>query len=449
MKNIRKYNYLFLIGIFTLLLTVSGCKETSDFGIEALPEGDLITVNSLVIKDGISSYTFREDSIRTGGATRSLLGSLNDPNFGITNINFAAQFRLQEFPNYGVNPVADSLKLFLYYRIIYGDTVTPQKFKVYELESDIDVDVEYDQYVDLKALASDKLLGEIEYTPRIRQDSTTLDTFYQLISVPLDMSLAEKFIQADSTDLINNDVFLEFFKGLLIESEQVNSEGGTLLTLEAASNSLFQGSAIALYYSNDELNEINQDSSLVMPFVISQFSARVNSIEHDYTGTPFENDLNTQFSEDSLFYVQATGGLKANILIGDLDSIADLVDSIAINRAEIIFQIDTIASDIHNLVPPTQLLFTVLDSTSREYLPIDYVFSPSYYGGKLYSDYTYRFNITQHIQEMIKGSIKNYGFFLTPANKNNEANRVVLKGGTSETGVKLIITYSKYTVEDR
>lgn len=445
MKNIRKYNYLFLIGIFTLLLAFSGCKETNDLGIEVLPKDDLITIKNTVVKESISSFTFREDSIRTSGASKSLLGSFNDPVFGITNIDFATQFRLQQFPDYGVNPEADSIKLYLYYRIIYGDTVTPQKFKIYELETGLDVDATYRQNVDLKSMASDQLLGEIEYTPRVRQDSTTLDTFYQLISIPLDLSLAEKFIQADSADMINNDVFLEYFKGLYIESEQVDGEGGTILTLEASSNDAFQGSAIAVYYSNEELREISQDSSLVMPFVISKYSARINSIEHDYSGTPFEPDLNIQSTDDTLIYVQPTGGLKAHVLIGGLESWRDSVNT-AINKAQLVFQIDTIASDIHNFAPPSQLLFTVVDSTGREYLPIDYVFSPSYYGGNLQSDYTYRFNITQHLQEIIKGSIGNYGFFLTPANKNDEANRVILKGSNSETGVKLVITYAKYNL---
>lgn len=445
MKNIRKYNYLFLIGIFALLLSVSGCKENSDLGIEVLPKDDLISIKNTIVKGSISSSTFREDSIRTGGAAKSLIGSFNDPVFGITNIDFATQFRLQRFPDYGVNPVADSVKLYLYYRIIYGDTITPQKFKVYELETGLDVDSKYNQSIDLKSMASNQLLGEIEYTPRVRLDSTTLDTFYQLISIPLDITLAEKFIQADSLDMINNDVFLEYFKGLLIETEQVNGEGGTILSLEAASNDAFQGSAIAVYYSNDEVRDISQDSSLVMPFVISKYSARVNSIKHDYTGTPFEQDINAQYTEDTLFYVQPTGGLKGKILIDNLESWRDSVNT-AINKAELVFQIDTIASDVHNFMPPTQLLFTVVDSIGREYLPIDYVFSPSYYGGRLYSDYTYRFNITQHLQEIIKGSVGNFGFFLTPANKNSEANRVVLKGSNSETGVKLIITYAKYNL---
>ncbi len=448
MKSIRKYNHQLLIGLFALIIALSGCEERSDFGMEILPKEDLITIKNIVIKDDVSSFTFREDSIRTDEAANSLLGSFYDPVFGITNIDFATQFRLQFFPGYGTEPQADSIKLFLYYRVIYGDTVTAQKFRVYELDSPLDVDAEYNQHVDLKSMASDQLLGEIEYIPKVRQDSTTKDTFYQLITIPLDISLAEKLVNADSLDMINNDVFLEYFKGLYIESEQMTADGGTILSLEALPvvNTDFQGSALVLYYSNEKVRELAAgDTSIVMPFVISKFSARVNSIEHDYSDTAFGDDINTQSATDTLIYIQATGGLKSKILIANLESWKDSVNT-AINKAELIFQIDTVASDIHNFAPPRQLLFTVIDSTGAEYLPIDYVFNPAFYGGYLWNDYTYRFNITQHLQEIIKGSIGNFGFFLTPAYKNNEANRVVIKGSNSEPGIKLIITYSKYTI---
>jgi hypothetical protein len=48
------------------------------------------------------------------------------------------------------------------------------------------------------------------------------------------------------------------------------------------------------------------------------------------------------------------------------------------------------------------------------------------------------------MQQIIDGEAENHGFFLTTARKNSEANRVVLKGSNSETGIKLVITYSKF-----
>ena len=441
------YTNQFLSIIMLMLIALTGCKEQSSIGVEVLPAGDLITVRS-TNKAEILSFTHSEDSIRTDEASKSLLGSFTDSLFGNTTIGFAAQYRLYGFPDFGRNnPQPDSINLYLYYRIIYGDTITKQRFKVYELEAAIDPDETYRQNVDLKSMASDKLLGQIEYTPRVKLDSTSKDTFYQLINIPLDFSLAEKLFYADSLKLTNNDIFLEFFKGLYIETEKQNSQGGAILSLETTASGSFRGSAVVLSYHNDSLKSklnVNKDSVLLMPYIISTYSARVNNIQHDYSETPFYQNLNSETIQDSLIYVQATGGLKARILIEELSSWRDSVN-IAINKAELIFQIDTIASQVKKFPPPLQMLFTVVDSLGKEFLPKDYVFNPSFYGGGLRKDYTYHFNITQHVQEVIDGNAKNLGFFLTPAQKNNQANRVVLKGGTSKTGIKLIITYSIYT----
>lgn len=439
----RNIKYQILAGIVFVAFLINGCDERNDLGMNLLPSTDLISVNSVVLKDEISSFTHVEDSVKTDEAARSLLGSLNDPIFGNTTINFATQFRLQQYPDYGVNPVADSIKLYIYYRLVYGDTVTPQKFRVYELEEGMDRDNNYYQDIDLKSMSSDQLLGEIDYIPKIKLDSVTADTFYQLITIPLDISLGEKLVMADSTEKINNDVFLEFFKGLYIESEKITGDGGAILTLEAASSDNFQGSALLLFYNNDENIAEAEPDTLSMPFVVSGFSARVNSITHDYSGTPFEANLNSEINPDSLIYVQSNGGLQSKILIEDLSHWKDSTNT-AINKAELIFQIDTIASDIRNFAPPSQLLFTVVDENGDEFLPIDYIFSPAFYGGYLGEDYTYRFNITQHLQQMIEGQADNYGFFLTTAQKSSRANRVVLKGSTSETGIKLVISYSKF-----
>ncbi len=445
MKKERKVRYNILFILLFPLAALVGCNEQSSIGVEILPAGDLINVKSIIIKDDVSAFTHNEQLIRTNEPRYSLLGSFTDSLFGNTNIDFAAQFRLFEFPDFGTNAQADSIRLYLYYRLVYGDTITPQKFSVYELESPLDVDADYTQDVDLKSLASDFLLGEIEYIPRISIDSATADTFYQAISIPLDISLAEKLISADSMQMVNNDVFLEYFKGLYIETEKINEQGGTILSLETTSSNVFQGSAVAMFYHNDDLqSELGGDSAQIWPYIISRYSARVNRIEHDYTNAPFYDNLNSETVQDSLIYIQATGGLKSKIRIDDLSSWADSANT-AINKAELIFEVDTAASQVSKFPPPAQLLFTVIDSADVERLPIDYVFSPAYYGGGLQEDYTYHFNITQHLQKIIEGTAENRGFFLTPAQKNNQANRVVIKGGTSNAGIKLIITYSKFT----
>ncbi|MDD4225405.1 MAG: DUF4270 domain-containing protein [Mariniphaga sp.] len=438
------FKFQFLALLISSIFLFHGCNEPNDLGMELLPHTDLIEVKSLVERNSISSYTFQEDSIPTSMASKSLLGSFYDPVFGITTINFATQFRLQEFPEFGTNPVADSVKLVLYYRLMYGDTITPQKLKVFELSSSLDVDAAYYQDVKLEELTSNNLLGELDYIPVVKLDSVSADTFYQRISINLDPLLGEKLIDADSLQMINNDVFLEYFKGLFISCEPQTETGGAILTLEASSNERFQGSALVLYYNNQENMQKENPDTLYHPYVITPFSARVNSFEHDYSNTVFYNHLNSESGNDSLIYVQATGGLKSKVIIEGLSSWKDSV-STAVNKAELVFQIDTLASDVKKYPPPNQLYFTYINADGEEKLPADFWFYPGYFGGYLQkSDYTYRFKITQQLQNIIDGEVVNNGFFLTPVNKNNEANRVVLKGSNSHTGIKLVVTYSKF-----
>ncbi len=453
MKKIRINlpGILFFILLFATFFTA--CNKDSDIGIELLPKGDFIEVKNVVIKDDFSAYTYREDSIRTDMPAYSLLGSFSDSLFGITTIDMATQFRIISFPDFGTNPQVDSIKLYLYYKTFYGDTLTNQRFKVYELIDDIYADIEEDgisyrypyyQNVDLKSKASSEVLGEIEYRTKVTLDSTKKDTLYQLIAIPLNNSLGEKLLSIDSAQMTNTDDFINHFKGLLVESTPVAQQGGNIISLQTVSNDYFRGSALVLYFHNDDLKSTSGgDSTQLMPYLITTESARVNHIGHDYSGSPFYAQLNSQAVEDSLIYVQPTGGLKALINIEGLSSWADSTD-IAINKAELVFQVDTIASQVHRFPPPRSLLFTYINENGSISMPYDYSFYPGYYGGFLNTnDYTYRFNITQHLQQIIDGTVQNRGFYLTTGERNYEANRVVLKGSTSATGIGLYITYSK------
>ena len=83
-----------------MVLSFAACEEYSNIGLEVLPGGDLIEIRNRLIKDDISSFTHKQDSIRTDEASRSLLGSFNDSLFGTTTIDFATQFRLPAFPDF-------------------------------------------------------------------------------------------------------------------------------------------------------------------------------------------------------------------------------------------------------------------------------------------------------------------------------------------------------------
>ena len=343
----------------------------------------------------------------------------------------------------------------MYYRIIYGDTITPQNIKIYELEAPLNADIDYTQDVDLKSMASTQPIGEYTFTPKVELDSASQDTLFQVVKIPIDNSLGQRLLDADSLDLISNDAFLSYFKGLYIETEKLStSEPGTLITLSSAAE---YRNFVGSYYNEDTvlISDLqvfykSDTDTATTEFYITQYSARVNHIQHDYSGKDFANDIDQEIEQEELLYVQPTGGLKSYITIDDLESWRDSTN-IAINKAELVFQVDTTESNIDYYPPPSQLILTFLATDSAEYRPIDYFFHPVFHDGYLRADYTYHFNITQHLQRVIdvsdpkdKNYVGNQGFYLTTGRRSSNAQRVVLEGTGRENGVKLIITYSEY-----
>ncbi|MHA7110722.1 DUF4270 domain-containing protein [Sunxiuqinia elliptica] len=441
--------------VFTLLaIGLWNCQEDPNgTGMELLPGSDIKTVGQDVEKESISAYTEKDMLLRTDEPNYNLFGTFNDPLFGKTTSHFATHFRLGGYPDFKDITQVDSLVLYFLYKELYGDTLTMQTLKVYELEESIFLDTTdvtgtgdypYYQDVDLKALANPNPIGELDFYPTFRMDSTETDTLIQELAIRLDDALAQKLANADSLDMINNDVFTEFFKGLYIESQDVDN-GGALLSL----NTLSAGSNLRLYYTYmTDKDTANRDSVI---YRVNKNSARINSFTHDYTNTPFADQLNEHPSEpDSLIYLQTTGGLRTKIDIPTLDNWEDSAN-IIINKAELIFQVDTVASDFRNYKIPSSVVLSAIDGSKGEgdegylYLPHDFTVSPALYGGFYNSEEaTYNFNITHHLQKIIdEDEITNDGFYLSTLYQNERARRVVLKGSSSHVGIRLEVTYTK------
>jgi len=443
--------YKFVFGFVCLVITLGSCTDNiNDLGKDLLLPGDLVSVGKVIEKGTIKAYTLTDEKQRTDEPSYNLLGTFNDPVFGKTTADFACQFRLTGYPDFSKNARVDSLVLYLLYMEIYGDTVTPQKIKVYELASDLDLDQKYYQDINLKSLAKGEILGEKNYVPKFKLDSLSndygstkkvpRDTVVQELRIKLDQKLIQKLLAADSLTWSDNDKFLKYFKGLYIESGDLNA-GGSIMRIYT----LASGSRMVMHFHNDVADSLYYD------YNINENSARVNRFAHDYSKTKFALNLDKLLNQDSLIYLQTTGGLRNKILIPDLENWTNLIpdynknaENIAINQAELIFQVDTIVSDTAKYIPPQQLVLTAIDKDGKEYLPSDVAFSSLYYGGTYNSsDKTYRFNIAKHMQEVIEKKKENYGFYLSTAFRSATFRRVALKGATSKTGIKLEITYSK------
>jgi hypothetical protein len=321
--------------------------------------------------------------------------------------------------------------LSLVYRKVYGDTITPQQVKVYKLVEPLNFDAQYLSSFDPKTLTNDTVVGMADFTPKFRTDSTGQDTTVQEIAVRLNDEIGNQLLHADSLDMVNNQAFLNFFKGLYVESQPAQSGGG-LVYLKA------HASLLHLYYHTADTD------SLSFYYQLTTNSADVPYFEHDYTNAWFADHLNQENVEDSLVFVQPTGGTKAKIVVPSLDGWADSTNCL-INKATLTFHADTTMSDFHQYPMPNQLFLKIIKDDGSEAFPIDSQLSLSYYGGIYNStDATYTFNITQHLQQILDGTIQNLGFYLVSATRKESADRVVLKGSKSSQPIQLEVNYTRY-----
>jgi len=450
-RKIQKALYKFGFGFAWITITFSSCtNDPGKIGLDLLPNDDLVVVGSVVDAD-IKSYTASDEIQRTDESSFNLLGTFNDPVFGKTIADFACQYRLSGFPGFSKIEQIDSLVLYLGYKEIYGDTLTPQNLKIYELVSDLPFDDKFYQNVDLKAMSKGEVLSERSYIPKFRLDSLTnkygstnkipKDTVTQEIAFVMNSTLINKLLAADSLTNSDNDRFINYFKGLYIEANDV-SQQGTLMKII--------GSGIVMYYHKE-----NDTTKYIFNYKNNTNASRVSRFVHDYSSTSFAANLDSEQLQDSLIYVQTTGGIRSKINIPNLGIWAKMIPDMAndpdtthltINKAELIFKLDTAFSQPWLYRPSEQLVLAAIDSIGKTYLPADHTYSAAYYGGTYnIIDRTYRFNIAQHIQDIInkKPGKENNGFYLETAYKNSTSRRAVLKGATSKTGIRLEITYTK------
>lgn len=441
--------YKFIFGFVVILSLVWSCSnDPGKIGYDLLPSGDLVQVfkDSTLTSSGLRAFTISDGNLRTDETPFNLLGTYNDPVFGKTTADFALQFRIDSFPEKENNIIAiDSLVLYLLYNEIYGDTVTQQNFKVYEMASDLSRDAKYYQDADLKSMAKGQVLADFNYLPRykdsLNNSTGKVDTVLQTMRIHLNQSLANKLMyDSDSTIMSSNTTFVNFFKGLYIQAGDLSS-GGSIMRIKSTA----RGSRMVMYYRTAD-----DTVSLKVIYKINSNSARVNRFMHDYSNTSFASNLGNENAQDTLLYLQSAGGLKNKIFIPNLTVWAgDGYKNFAINKAELIFNVDPVLSDTARYNTLQQLALVAITKSKAGadslYYPSDYSFSPVYFGGYYNkSDLTYRFNIANHLQEILDGKKENLGFYLETNLKNSLYGQIVLKSPTSKKGVQIQVTYSKY-----
>jgi len=435
MVRINSFSLRLFLQFFILLLffLVACEKEPSKIGLDFKAHEKLNIFFSDTLT--ISAFTYSMDSTRSDETPFVLAGMVNDMVFGTSEAAFLAQLRLPEALYPGENIVVDSVILFLLPDSVfmYGDYLTELNLKIYELEKKLYLDSTYYSNLDV----SDSISLDIKGS----QNFFATDS---IVKIHIDNSLGEK-IMSDTSALKNQEDFLNLFKGLYINANEIISGDGVISSF----NLLDYRSRMLLYFSNSE------EDSLYFTFVFNESSVRVNLFEHDKsTANPSYkiNHINDDI-QDTVIYIQGMAGLYSKITLPYLKNWADSMP-IAVNKAEFIIPVSIDDPTTLNVPPPRNFELLYKNEEGELNSILDSYYTSDYFGGVLEEDDEFiRFTVTAHVQEYLTELSKNdtlastflkNEFYLRVQNPSFVSNRIILTSPINVLNkMRFKLTYTK------
>lgn len=440
-----------LIGV--LVLGTSACSKSNFIGEDLLPEEDFLN-STRVDTFKIVTYTDRDDSVVTSQNAFYALGSLTSEFYGKATAGIFAQVRLPANNLFfGDSPVVDSVVVTLDYASYYGDTASTHSVSVYRVIENMQSGKLYYSDKQFKHLPI-PVGKKVEFKANNRDSVILADGSKWEPHLRINMSDAfgQNIVNLDSTDLINDTTFLSYLQGIYIAADTL-TEGYSRGIMYFDVTSTISG--LRIYYHNTEADSL----SVLMPFS----GVKTNYFTNYYPeSTPVFSAVNMPDTTngDAVTYVKGFGGLRTIVKFPTLTNLSD----VSVNKAEL--TITATYDDGRFFNPPPRIDLVQLDSTghnfyyialySQEYFStlIDDNFGNTDIGGNLVrsvSDvtgrtiYQYKYVITRHVQEILEGSIENYGFALTCFPGNRIPNAVTLGGINSARDTYkpyLTITYT-------
>lgn len=427
--------------LFSCILTVAGCKDPSLVGIDALPNSDGYPIN-VVDTFSIVGFSQLEDSLQTSNLNSGnwLLGSFNDPVFGISASTLYTQFRLPSSNvDFGDGATIDSVVLYLSYSGAYGswDRFKGfQKLDLYRLDEDLDDATNYfsNQTRTLGAYETSAYFRPDLFNEVVIQGGTgeDPDTVLPALRIKLSDQLGTDIL--NSVNLDSNEAFVSEFKGLAIQPDHsiLSPENGSIMYVNLYGNT----SRIRLYYHTEP------DSIQTFDLEFGRDAATHTHFFHDYTGTTVINDTGSLDVGKERLYVQSMAGMSFEL---DFTTLRNLSEgrNVAINKAELIVPIDP--SSHIDFAAPQELFITSIDTSGEEHVLVDYLFGQGDIGGQFDAlNNKYVFSVTGHIQRIL-----NDPFFTTKIKVSNSANAVngyrgILNGTEHPSSpIKLRITFTE------
>lgn len=439
-----KKSNVFLVSVFwglTLLVSWSACTDPTAIGADLLDEDrlglgytDTITLEvTSILPDSVLTFSGSNFAAQLNSF---MFGDFTDPIFGRVTAGIYAQPLLDRdrfgttlvsvLPNYK-NAIFDSLVLVLTLdtAAFYGKPTQAFGLEVYRVVEDINPSGEY--FADVSFATSPTPIGSGTFFPRLDSvrtiDYTTgvPDTIsYPQLRIPLSTDLGLELLLLDSLDYLSDTTFLRIFKGLHIKPVGA-SDGLVAFNWQSLRPGIF------MYYK-DSANVKRQ-----YQYEINELSARISSLQHDYTGSPVEPYINNTALGETQAFIQGMAGFNVKI---ELPHIAAMQGAI-VNYAQLEIPIGTLPGDEPGkLLPAAEVYLRALNSSGKLEDITDVRFAlgsrRQVFGGVLVQGTDgapsyYRMNISSQLADMINGRAPNV-MYLQIWDKTQRGSRTILNG---------------------
>ncbi|WP_423148726.1 DUF4270 domain-containing protein [Rubrolithibacter danxiaensis] len=423
-----KYTKLDLLTLLISLFILSSCQNPDKIGLDISPDQQVLgTLDSSLT---VTATTVKEDTLITSALKQSPLGYSKDPVFGTTVSNLALSLTLPTDSSkvrFGTNPQLDSAVLVMNYgNEFYGDSVNSNyTINVHQLNEAFNTTSNYyntkswdfnPAVVGTKTVKHFAIKDSVRISRFVKGKADTVVKVLPHLRIPLKSEFINaKFFNAGTTNLSSSTKFQSFLKGLYltIDQSKIGGAGGTVFFV---SDSI----KLELYYKNDTVRNFT-----VFPLASTNSGVAVAaSMQHDYTGTPVQEQLTTNIPNPSRVYVQALGGVRTKIKFPDLNELKKL-GKIVINKAELVLYPDESSQTL--LSPAKRLTLYHTDiAGQRQEAPDNDAGQLNGFGDKSYKDIfsfggfydktkkKYTFNITSYLQRVLSGKLEQYDTYIAP-----------------------------------
>jgi hypothetical protein len=423
---------------FSLILLTEACKK-KEFPIgENSISGEELLASGAVDTFSLETYSILKDSTISSSTLFGMLGSYNDPDFGIFQSEIYTQLRLSGFdPYFGdlTSITVDSLVLALEYGGHYGNKGT-QTVEVYELNEDIYKDTTYYTFSEKTVKTNFGSNGG----DLVRPGYNTLDFDVNKetivgsdtlkgnqLRIHLHPSIGKRLVvdaNSGAGNFSSNEAFLEYFKGLKIKvtnSSPAPGDGGIFYFKLTDPDS-----KMILYYRDNGVPR-------TFDFLINSSCAYFNHVDITNTSEVTLAIDDESYGNDA-FYAQACG-VRGAIRIPGLSNIPKTA---VIHKAVLELPVE-----YHYSSPYTPGLgisiSTVLEENSDDLYAV---------GTASYSDISksMKADIRAYVQSVVSGELENTHLVVSAGFHNTSADRIIFNGPGSSNKFKpkLYILYTEF-----